>query len=84
MVRHYLIKWVSKNDRLKMERTTEIKLNDPTGLTEIDAKCALNIFTKNFGNLTKNDIICIKEIGENGQIGEDIVPTTTSILPTGK
>ena len=50
------------------------------------AKAATNVFTKNFGNLKRNNIISIQEVDEKGnKVGEPIVPQEdTSIVPTGK
>ena len=86
MVRKYAIEWVENKDRLQMKRTTWITLSAPTGKVEFDAKKALNLFTRNFGNLKKNTIISIKEFDEKGQIGEDIVPSSdeNAIIPIGK
>ena len=56
-------------------RHSIIDLSHPTGKTEIDAKKALSIFMAVNGNLKKNTIVRIKEMDENGQIGEDIVPS---------
>ena len=86
MVRKYAIEWVENKDRLQMKRTTWITLSSPTGRVEIDAKKALNLFTRNFGNLKKNTIFAIKEFDDNGQIGKDIVPSSeeNAIIPVGK
>ena len=84
MTREYAIGWVEKKDRLQMKRTTWITLSKPTGKVEYDARQALNLFIRNFGGLKKNDVLYIKEFDENGQIGEDIVPTSdeNAIIPT--
>lgn len=90
MKRTYSIEWYNKRDAKYGKepniRTNMIQLSAPTGRTEYDAKAALNIFTRSFGNLRKNEIVRIKEFGENGQIGEDIVPSTeeNAIIPTKK
>lgn len=87
MTRKYTIEWVENKDRLQMKRTTWITLSSPTGRVEIDAKKALNLFTRNFGNLKKNTIFCIKEFDENNkQIGEDIKPSSeeNAIIPMRK
>ena len=85
MIRNYNIEWYPTKDGEKLKRQTFIRLSKPTGRTEYDAKAALNIFTSSCGNLKKNTIIRIKEMDENGQIGEDIVPTDgSSIIPTRK
>lgn len=66
-----------------INRTNMIELSHPSGKTEFDAKKAVELFSKGFGNLKKNTIVCIKEFGENGQIGEDIVPAEgeNAIIP---
>lgn len=86
MERIYAIKWYPAKDGEIVSRTTMIKLSNPTGKTEIDAKSAINIFTKSCGNLKKNTIINIKELdGEGNQIGEDIIPSNDSnIIPSGR
>ena len=86
MVRNYEITWhLTKEEKYGkvIDRTNIIRLSRPTGKTEIDAKNAVDLFTRGFGNLKKNTIVCIKEFGENGQIGEDIVPSNTenAIIP---
>jgi len=84
MVRSYAIEWASKKNKIK--RIAHIELSNPSGIVEIDAKSALGIFIKTFGNLNKNDIFCIKEFDENGQIGADIKPTSeeNTIIPIAK
>lgn len=90
MTRNYQIKWYeTKNTKYEKDpfyRINSITLSKPTGRTNIDAKSAINIFCKNFGNLRKNTIVFIKEFDENGQIGEDIVPSTNedAIIPIKK
>jgi len=86
MIRNYNIEWYPTKEREKLKRTTLIKLNKPTGKTEYDAKAALGIFIASCGNLKKNTIIKIVEMDENGQIGEDIVPSTeeNAVIPTGR
>ena len=85
MIRNYNIEWYPTKDGENFKRETFIRLSKPTGRTEYDAKAALNIFTSSCGNLKKNTIIRIKEMDENGQIGEDIVPTDgSSIIPAGR
>jgi len=85
MIRNYNIEWYPTKEGEKLKRTTFIKLGKPTGKTEYDAKAALGIFTASFGNLKKNTIIRIKEMDENGQIGEDIIPTDNeAIIPIAK
>lgn len=90
MKRIYTIEWYDKRDvkygKTPTTRTNIITLGKPTGRTELDAKAALDIFTKSFGNLRKNEVVRIKEFDENGQIGEDIVPSTeeNAIIPTGR
>lgn len=82
MIRNYSIEWYPTRDGEDFKRSTFIKLGRPCGKVEVDAKAALNIFISQFGNLKKNTIIRIKEMDENGQIGDDIVPTEDSnILP---
>ena len=85
MIRNYNIEWYPTKDGVKFKRSTFIRLSKPTGRTEYDAKAALNIFTASCGNLKKNTIIKIVEMDENGQIGEDIVPTDNeAIIPIAK
>ena len=85
MIRNYNIVWYPTKDGDKFTRNTFIKLSKPTGKTEYDAKAALNVFISSCGNLKKNTIVKIVEMDENGQIGEDIVPTeNTAILPSGR
>lgn len=87
IIRKYIINWYANKDAKygdPITRSTNISLANPTGKTEYDAKAALNIFIKGQGNLTKNTIVNIKEFDENGQIGEDIIPTSDSIIPTSK
>ena len=82
MIRNYNIEWYPTRDGEDFKRQTFIRLSKPTGHTDIDAKAALNIFISQCGNLKKNTIIRIKEMDENGQIGEDIVPKEeNAIIP---
>lgn len=83
MIRKYNIEWYSKKDGEDLKRNTLIEISKPTGKTNKDAKAAVNIFTSQCGNLKKNVIIKIKEMDENGQIGEDIVPSNdeNAIIP---
>ena len=84
MIRNYNIEWYPTKERNPIPRHSFIKLGKPTGVTAHDAKAALNIFIANNGNLKQNTIIRIVEMDENGQIGEDIVPTSeeNAIIPT--
>ncbi len=85
MIRNYNIEWYPTRDGEDFKRETFVKLSKPTGKTSYDAKAALNIFTSQCGNLKKNTIVKIVEMDENGQIGEDIVPTEDStIIPTAR
>ena len=85
MIRNYNIVWYPTKDGDNFKQETFIRLSKPTGSTAHDAKAALNIFCSSFGNLKKNTIIKIIEMDENGQIGEDIVPTgENSIIPSGR
>ena len=90
MVRNYEFTWYPTKENKYKEvpaiRINMVKLSNAIGVTSIDAKAALNIFTKTFGNLNKNTIITIKEFDENGQIGEDIVPAAdeNAIVPVGR
>lgn len=90
MKRSYSFEWYLTKDakygKTPLHRTTTILLSNPSGETEIDAKAALAIFMRTFGNLRKNTIVKIKEFGENGQIGEDIVPSDAegAIIPERK
>ena len=84
MTRYYIFKW-KENKKNAVERENKVVIARPTGETSIDAKQALNLFIKGFGNLKKNSIISIKEFDENGQIGEDITPSAeSSIIPERK
>ena len=84
MKRFYDIIWFSLKDRNHLERTTRIQVTKPTGKTSIDAKKALDLLCSEYGNLSKIEIICIKELDENfEQIGEDIKPTgENGMIPT--
>ena len=85
MIRNYNITWYPTRDGKNFTRQTFIRLSKPTGKVEYDAKAALNIFTSQCGNLKKNTIVKIVEMDENGQIGEDIVPTEgSSIIPSAR
>jgi hypothetical protein len=90
MKRSYEITWYANKDakyKEPLHRHTSIMLSKPTGETSFDAKCALGIFTANFGSLKRNTIVSIKEFDEDGkQIGEDIVPSTeeNAIVPMAK
>ena len=85
MIRNYNIEWYPTKDGVEFKRSNFIRLGKPTGKTEYDAKAALNIFTASCGSLKKNTIVKIVEMDENGQIGEDIVPTDgSSIIPEKK
>lgn len=90
MVRAYKFTWYeTKDTKYGGEpniRTTKVGLSNPIGYTPYDAKCALGIFTSNNGNLKKNTILKIQEFDENGQIGEDIVPSEKedAIIPVGR
>ena len=84
MTRYYIFKWY-ENKGKKIERINTISIQKPVGDTSIDAKKAVDLFTRGFGNLKRNTIISIKECDENGQIGEDIIPNTeTDIIPESK
>lgn len=86
MIRKYLIKWYPKKEGVSNERVTSVRLSKPTGEVSKDAHSALDLFVSICGNLKKNEIICIKEFDENGQIGEDIVPSSdeNAIIPVGR
>lgn len=85
-LRRYLIKWYPKKEGSSGERTTSIQLSKPTGQVNRDAHSAVDLFVATYGSLKKNEIICIKEFDENGQIGEDIVPSSdeNAIIPVGR
>lgn len=82
MTRYYIIKWHEKNTKWgkPIERYNRINIQNPTGKVEVDAKKAVEIFIRGFGNLKQNTILSIKEFDENGQIGEDIIPTDGSTI----
>ena len=86
MIRNYNIEWYPTRDGEDFKRQTFIRLSKPTGHTNIDAKAALNILISQFGGLKKNTIVRIKEMDENGQIGEDITPMDkeNAIIPIAK
>ena len=87
MKKIYAIKWYPTKDGEIVSRNTLINLSNPTGETAVDAKAAINIFTKSCGNLRRNTIISIKELdGEGNQIGEDITPSAeeNAIIPSGR
>lgn len=89
MIRNYNIEWYPTKETKygnPISRNTFIRLGKPTGETARDAKSALGIFIANNGNLKKNTIVRIIEMDENGQIGEDIVPTDgeNAIIPMGR
>ena len=87
IIRKYVINWYANKDAKYGDpiiRSSNIQLINPTGKTEFDSKAALGIFMKNYGGLHKNTVVSIKEFDENGQIGEDIVPSEdNSIIPSG-
>ena len=84
MTRKYNITWYPTKEDKSNARHTTVVLSRPSGKTDRDAKAALNIFTARFGNLKKNTIVKIIEMDENGQIGEDIIPTDNAIVPVGR
>ena len=87
MQRIYAIDWYPTKDGVVVSRRTMVKISNPTGKTEIDAKSAVELFTKSCGSLKRNTIIKIKELDENGeQIGEDITPSSeeNAIIPSGR
>ena len=87
MQRIYAIDWYPTKDGVVVSRRTMVKISNPTGKTEIDAKSAIGLFTKSCGNLKRNTIIRIKELDENGkQVGEDIIPSSeeNAIIPSGR
>ena len=90
MVRAYKITWYeTKDTKYGGEpniRTTKLALSKPVGYTPYDAKCALGIFISANGNLNKNTVLKIQEFDENGQIGEDIVPSAEAdaIIPVAR
>ena len=89
MKRTYEFNWYVTKDakygKTPITRKTMIELANPKGETSVDAKDALSLFTRGFGNLKQNTIVSIKEFGEDGQIGEDIIPSEeNSIIPSGK
>ena len=88
ITRYYIFKWYETKGAKygnPVIRTNKIILSHPSGETEVDAKVAVNIFMTTYGNLKCNTIVSIKEMDENGQIGEDITPSdNTSIIPSGR
>lgn len=86
MIRNYNIEWYPTKERNPIHRNTFIQLSNPKGETAKDAKAALGVFISTNGNLKKNTIVKIIEMDENGQIGEDIIPTDgeNAIIPIGR
>ena len=87
MTRIYRFTWYPTKDGEDLFRHTLIRISNPTGKTEIDAKNAVDLFTRSCGNLRKNTIIKIQELDENGeQIGKDITPSNeeNAIIPSGR
>ena len=86
MKRTYKVEWYSNKDKKQLKRNNTIMIAKPTGDTSVDAKRALGLFISAFGNLKDNTIIKIQEFDENGQIGEDIIPTNdeNAIIPIGR
>jgi len=88
MKRYYIFKWHENTTHWGkgfIERNNRINITKPTGQVEIDAKRAVDLFIRGFGNLKQNTIISIKEFDENdNQIGEDIVPDKDAIIPIPK
>lgn len=89
MKRKYNIEWYHKKD-VKYGGDpslihTWIEIPHPTGEVSIDAKTAVDMFTRSVGNLHKIEITKIKELDENmKQIGEDIIPTEgETMVPIG-
>lgn len=74
MMKFFIITWI-ENKKNSIQRQNSVM--------STDAKSALDVFIKNFGNLKKNIIISIQEVDKNGDfIGEPIVPADeTSIVP---
>ena len=89
MKRSYEFEWYETKEKNygkePIIRKHMVYLSKPVGKVEKDAKTAVGIFCKNFGNLHRNTIIRIKEFGDDGvQIGEDIIPSDAedAIIPT--
>ena len=87
-IRYFEIEWYDNRDfkyGTPTFRKNKISVSKPSGEIGIDAQIALNIFMSNFGNLKKNTIVRIRELDKNGeQIGEDITPSDSAIIPVGK
>lgn len=83
--RYYIFEWYKKTKYNPIIRHSSVRLSNFTGDTSVDAKYALQIFMAQNGNLNSIEIIKIKEFNENGQIGEDIIPSEeNNIIPSGK
>ena len=85
--RIYRFTWYPTKDGEDFLRHTLIKLPNAKGKTEVDAKVAVDLFTKSCGNLKKNTVIKIQELDKDGnQIGEDITPSAeeNAIVPSGR
>ena len=86
MIRNFSFKWY-KNEKYHkpIERVNSIAVSNASADTAKAAKTAVEIFTKNFGNLKQNTIISIQEYNEDGPVGEPIIPSDeTNIIPLKK
>lgn len=85
-MRDFIITFKENKKYNEITRTTKISVIKSTKDIGEDAKSALNIFIKSFGNLKKNDVFSIQEVDENGvSVGDPITPMEdTSIVPTKK
>ena len=64
MKRYYIFNWYENAKNYcgcRLERKNRVNITNPTGEVAIDAKRALNLFIRGFGNLKQNTIISIKE-----------------------
>lgn len=76
ITKRFLFTWKPKNGNFERHNLITVSCR-PTEVKTIAvaADRATSIFKKSFGNLKKNDIISIQEIGEdNTPVGEPIIP----------
>ena len=86
-MRHFIITYEPINKYGKtIQRSNKVTVSKTTGDIGKDAKAALEIFIRSFGNLKKNEVFSIQEVNAEGKsIGEPILPTSeNSIIPTGR
>ncbi len=85
--RTFLFVWAKKEKYSEpIKRHNVITVRNATGDIGSDAGYATNCFCKQFGSLSKIDILCIQELNEKGlPIGEPITPMEqNNIVPIKK